>query len=182
MSDRIIILDWENISLVVPEKQDIEIWYKWLNNPEIQAYLWFLFWSIISRENEEKYYENLNKDKEQLTFSIFINKEKKVIWNISLMKIDYRNMHTELWIAITDNQNLSKWYWTEAISLILKYVFNVLWLNKVYLRLTSKNERAKRVYEKNWFIEIWRFKKHNYIFWEFYDEIIMEIFKEDFKM
>lgn len=54
MSDRIIILDWENISLVVPEKQDIEIWYKWLNNPEIQAYLWFLFWSIISKRKWRK--------------------------------------------------------------------------------------------------------------------------------
>ncbi len=181
MNKRIIVINWEKISLIVPEKQDIEIWYKWINNIEIQSYLWLMFWSIISKEAEEKYYDNLNKNKEQLTFSIFINQDKKVIWNISLMKIDFRNMHTELWIVITDEKNLSKWYWTESIYLILKYVFDVLWLNKVYLRLNSKNTRAKKVYDKLWFIEVWRFKKHNYIFWEFHDEIIMEIFKEKFK-
>lgn len=147
--ERVKIVNWKNISLVVPEKQDVDIWYRWLNNPEIQAYLWFMFWSIISKENEESYYDKLNKDKEQLTFSIYIESENKVIWNISLMKIDFRNMHRELWIAITDEENLSKWYWTESINLVLKYAFEVLWLNKIYLRLTSKNERAKRVYDKN---------------------------------
>jgi len=148
MNTRVKILTWERVSLVVPEKQDAEIWQRWLNNPEIQSYLWVIFGSIISKEREETYYEKLNKDNSQLTFSIYIEEIDKIIWNISLMKIDYRNMHTELGIAITDLENQDKWYGTESIKLILKYAFEILGLKKVYLKLIDTNTRAKKSMKK----------------------------------
>lgn len=177
---RIKILEWDKISLVVPDRQDIEIWYKWVNNIETQSYLWTVFWTIISRESEEKHFEWLNKDNTQLTFSIYINIEKKVIWNISLMKIDYKNRRAELWIAIFDNDNQNKWYWSEAIRLIQKYIFEVLWLNKLYLRYISNNTRAWKVYSKLWFKETWRLKEHNYVLWEYRDDVLMEIMKTEY--
>jgi len=179
-NNRVIIMEWNPISLVVPEKQDVELWYKWVNNIEIQSYLLSMFWTIISKESEEKYFESLNKDDKELTFSIYINDEGKVIWNISLMNINYKNSHTELWIAIFDKDNQNKWYWSKSIQLIQKYVFEVLWLNKLYLRYISTNNRAWKVYSKLWFIEKGRLKDHHYTMWEYNDEVYMELMHKEF--
>ena len=62
--------------------------------------------------------ENLKKNKNQVTFSIFLNKEKKIIWNISLNNFDKLSRNSEFWIAIFEESKLWKWYWTEAMKLI----------------------------------------------------------------
>lgn len=178
--ERVKVISWNRVSLVVPEKYDIDLWYKWINDTEIQSFLWPVFWSIISKKSEEDFFESLNKDNKTLTFSIYSEELNKSIWNISLNSIDYKNNHSELWIAIFDKDNQNKGYWTEAIKLILKYAFEILWLNKVYLRYISNNSRAKEVYEKCWFTEVWRMKNHEYRFWEYYDDVIMEIFGDEY--
>ncbi len=177
---RVKIIEWKAVSLVVPEKEDIELWYRGVNDIETQSYLWSMFWTITSRESEEEYYNFLNKDEKQLTFSIFINNNETIIWNVSLMKIDYKNSHTELWIAVLDKNNQNKWYWSESIELIQKYVFEVLWLNKLYLRYISSNDRAWKVYYKLGFKEAWRMKDHNYVLWEYHDDVFMEITKNEY--
>ncbi len=177
---RIKILTWEKVYLVVPEEQDIEVWYKWVNDIENQSFLWTMFWNIITYKNEKEYFENLNKDDKQLTFSIYVENIKKTIWNISLLNIDYKNSHCELWIAVFDKENQDKWYWSEAIKLIQKYAFEVLWLNKLYLRYISSNPRAWHVYSKLWFVEIWIMKQQEYRFWEYFDVVIMEILREEY--
>lgn len=178
---RVKMLSWDRISLVVPEKQDIKGWYEWLNNIETQGFLWPIFGNIISLENEEKYYEDLNKNDKQLTFSIFVEETQKVIWNISLMDIDYKNSHCEMWIAIFDVESRWKWYGRESIQLIKKYVFEILGLNKLYLRYISHNTHAAKTYEKCWFVETGRMYQHNYRFWKYYDDVLMEILKKDYQ-
>lgn len=177
---RVEVLTWERISLVVPEKQDVEVFYRWVNDIETQSYLGLVPWIIITREKEESLYDRFNKDNTNLTFSIYIKKEKRVIWTISLKKINYINSHTELCIVILDKNNQDKWYWTEAIKLLQKYVFEVLWLNKLYLRYISINKRAWKVYSNLGFKEVGVMKKHNYALWEYSDEITMEIMKEEY--
>jgi len=178
--ERVKVLTWERLSLVVPEKEDVKLWYKWVNDIENQAYLWSIFWTIISEKSEEEFFEGLNKNDNTITFSIYVEDLKKTIWNIWLIKIDYKARHAELWVAIFDKDNQNKWYWTEAITLMQKYVFEVLWLNKFYLRYVSMNTRAWKVYEKCWFKENWIMRDHEYRMWEYYDSVLMEMMREDY--
>lgn len=182
MTERVKILTWERISLVVPEKQDIELWYRWVNDIETALYIWSNFWKVIYRENEEEFYDNLIKEKDNNTFCIYIEKESKVVWYIALTDINYRDRNASILIAIFDKENQNKWYWTEAMKLILKYAFEVLWLNKVQLWYLWTNVRAKKVYENIWFKEVWRLRDDVYAMWKFHDKVIMEIFKEEFKL
>ena len=177
---RIKILEWKKISLVVPEKQDIEMWYKWINDIETQAVLWSMYWNIIFKEDEEEFYEIIRKDKNKRMFMIYVNKDKKVIWNIDLMNIDFQHRKATLWIVIFDKDSREKWYWTESIKLILKYWFEVLGLNKVNLKFIDFNSRAKKVYEKIWFKECGRLKEEMFVNWKYHDDIYMEIFARDF--
>ena len=177
---RVKVLSWERISLVVPEKQDAKMWYKWVNNLENQGYLWSMYGQIIHLEAEEEYYEMIRKNDKERLFVIYINEEKKVIWNISLMWIDFKNRKAELWIVIFDEASRDKWYGTETMKLILKYAFDILWLNKVNLQFVEFNKRAQSVYEKIWFKESWRFKEEIFVSGKLYDTIYMEIFARDF--
>jgi RimJ/RimL family protein N-acetyltransferase len=85
--ERVIISKWKKVSLVVPEKEDVELWYKWINNLEINQYL--RSWEFLySYEQEVEYYENLTNDKNSIKFAIYVNDEKKVIWNVDLILIE----------------------------------------------------------------------------------------------
>lgn len=177
---RVAILEKNDVSLVVPEIWDIDLWYKWVNDVEIQWFLWSMFWTIISYKSEQDFFYSLNKDDTKITFSIYIKSLEKSIWNISLFDIDYKNSRAEIWVSIFDKDNQWKWFWTVAMQLIQKYAFEILWLNKIYLKYIWYNKRAWKVYWNIWFKEIWVFSEHEYRFWKYHDLVIMELLKKDY--
>ena len=66
--------------------------------------------------------------------------------------------------------------------MMLEFWFNVLWLRKINLDVLWNNEKAKYIYEKAWFKKAWRYKNQLFINWKYYDQIMMEIFREDWKI
>lgn len=173
-------LSKNNVSLCVPTKEDAQKWYEWVNNIETQSYLGSMYGKIITLESELDYYDFFRKKEDLRTFSIYLNQEKKVIGNISLMWIDFQNRKAEMWIAILDKNSRGKWYGTDAVKLIVEFGFRVLGLNKINLRVIWFNDRAKAVYEKVWFKEVWRLREESFRNGKFHDDIYMEIFARDF--
>ncbi|MBP8016664.1 GNAT family N-acetyltransferase [Candidatus Gracilibacteria bacterium] len=127
--ERIIYLKGKVISLVVPEKQDVDLMYKGMNDYEIAKNITSRALSPAYRENEEAYYNSfsLNKDK---TFMIMINKTKEVIGNLGFIKLNELARNGEIGICIFDKKYFGKGYGTEAIKLFLKYGFELIGLNK----------------------------------------------------
>ncbi len=115
-------LKWEKISLIVPEREDAKIWWKWINDIEKQIFL-NQRGRIVTLEWEYDYYDSLKNNKNQKTFSIMISEESRVIGNISLMNISDKNRNAEMGIMIADKNWQNKWYGTEAAFLILQYGF-----------------------------------------------------------
>ena len=177
---RIKVLEWKRVSLVVPEKQDINLWYEGMNNLEISKNIVFNFWKVWHLEDEENYYEIQRKNNDTQMFCIYLNDEKEVIWNISLSKINKLSRNAEFWVVIFKEDKLGKWYWTEAVKLILKFSFEIIWLHKIYGRYVWFNERAWKSYQKVWFKEVWIFKEQEFLMWKYYDSILIEIFRDEF--
>ncbi len=177
MGKRVVVIEWEKINLVVPEIKDIEIWFRGINNPEIQ----FLLWQNRQyyRENEESYYKSLT-EKRDVFFMIQIKETSEIIWSIWLNEESQINRNWILWIVIYNEKNLSLWYGSEAIRLFEKYVFEFLWYEKIVLKVNTFNERAIKSYKKCWFQEVWILKRDQYLKWEYYDTLIMEVMKEDY--
>jgi RimJ/RimL family protein N-acetyltransferase len=176
---RVIILKGKKVSLVVPEKEDISLWYHWINNPEIAKPIWQLH-KIHTLEAEEKYYEKLVNGEFWISFSIMVNETKKIIWNIAFKDLSHFHKTSDLWLAIFDNNSRNKWYWTEVIRLFLDYAFRIQWLRKMCLTYWEFNKIWEHVYKKIWFKEAWVYKKHLYADWEYWDYFFMEIFKDEF--
>jgi len=177
---RIKILEWKKVSLVVPEKQDIKLWYEGMNNLEIWKNIVYTFWKVWHLEDEEEFYEIQRKRVDSQMFCIYENETKEVIWNIALNKIDKLARNSEFWVVIFKENKLWKWYWTEAIKLLLEFAFEKIWLHKVYGRYVDFNKRWGKAYEKVWFRKVWIFKEHEFIMWEYYDQILIEIMREEY--
>lgn len=172
---RVVIKKWKDISLVVPEKSDISMWYKGMNDLEVQKNIITPFGYICSLEDEEKFYEKCNKQFKN-TFCIYDHQKKKTIWNIGLNHMNFMFRNAELWIVLFDSTTRWKWIGQQAIELLLEYSFSHLWLNKIYLEVLGSNEIAINCYKKCGFEEVGRLKKHCYLGWEYHDKVIMEVF------
>ena len=70
----------------------------------------------------------------------------------------------------------------ESISLVLNYGFNELGLNRIYLYTLNNNERARKVYKRNGFINEGILRKHYFCVGEYQDLQVMSILKDDFKI
>lgn len=179
MTERVKIYSNEWISLVIPEKQDHEAWYRWISNPEVNQYMWdAIVWKLQSKESSEERYAQINSQDDAIFFWMYDDEKKKYLGNICLADIDYKARKAELGIVIFDLENTSKWVWTKSIKMLLKHAFEVLWLNKIYFEVLGTNVRAIKCYEKCWFKEVWRLKDHHYRMWKYHDLVWMEMFNE----
>lgn len=77
-------------------------------------------------------------------------------------------------------QLTGKGYGTEAIELVLKFVFAELKLNRLQLEVFSHNERGIRAYEKNGFKREGVLREALHYNGAFSDEIIMAIIRSDY--
>jgi len=174
--ERIIFINWERISLVIPEKQDLEVMYKAINNVNIIKYLQPIRHN--TRETEEKFL-NDKIEKADKFFVIMQNDTNEIIWSVWFNEFDDISRNGIIWICLYDESKMSKWYGSEAMNLFLKYSFEYIWYNKVKLQVYSNNPRAISSYKKCWFREVWTFKQDLYIMWEYVDNIAMEMLRNE---
>lgn len=172
---RKILIKWDRVSLIVPEKEDISLYHSWMNNFETQHYLWYNS-RTFSLEDEEKFLEKLNKDEKSQLFCIMVNETKKVIWNVWLNEINHINKWWVLWIVIFEENQRGNWYGKESIELLHNFAKNNLNLRKICLHVYWDNKNAIKLYSQLWYFEVWRWKKHKFHNWVFIDDVMMEIF------
>lgn len=174
--ERIVFISWEKVSLVIPEKKDFSLLLQAANNINITQY-----WGPISHrtyESEDKYLQNILEWNKKF-FMIMLNDSRKVIGSVSFHEYDDVSRQWTIWISLYDEQELWKWYGTEAMGLFLKYSFEYLWAHKVKLYVFWQNQRAIASYKKNGFREVWVFKEDVYIMWKYQDRVAMEMLKSD---
>ena len=165
----------ERLYLSPMSEDDLEIYTKWMNDKEITEKLGN-YYKNITLSFEKKYLEN----ESGYSFAIVLKKENRLIGNISLMDVNNINQTASLGIFIGDKEDRNKGYGKEAIKILLDYGFNTLNLNNIMLGVFSFNEFAIRTYEKIVFKKIGHRRNSIYRNGKLYDEIFMDILKDDF--
>ena len=125
--------------------EDIDIFMKWVNDPEM-AYFTTFYTQIISLSSEKETVESLAKGGN--TFSIVTQKGNKVIGNCSFFHIDETNRTAEIGIIIGEKDHWGIGYGSDALHLLLKFGFEHRNYNNICLHVYSFNERAIACYEK----------------------------------
>jgi len=78
-------------------------------------------------------------------------------------------------------QYRNKGYGKKVYDLILKFCFNYLNFNRIWLLVIENNEIALNLYKKKGFKEEGRMREAIYRHEKYYDYIMMSILKEEYK-
>lgn len=100
---------------------------------------------VYNYENVENNYYLKTNDTTRQYFFIFI--EKKVIGQICLKHIDREKETTEIGIALINDSVKGKGYGTEAVKLLIDYVFNTLCFEKIFADSVLRNIRSQHILE-----------------------------------
>lgn len=166
----------ENLYLSPMNVEDAPIYVKWLNDKTVSENIG-LDTKITTLEGEREW---LRKNQNEYNFAIVLKKNDELIGNISFDEVDLIHRNACLGIFIGDEKHRGKGYGKEAIKLLLEYGFNNLNLNNIMLNVYSFNKRAIKVYESLGFKKFGIRHKSHYFKGQFYDEIQMEILKDEY--
>ena len=128
-------------------------------------------------ELEKKWIENLpNREPYTVTLGIE-NQEKEFVGFIQLKNIDYINRNAELAILIGE-EHQGKSYGKLAAKETLRFAFDSLNLNKIYVFTLKDNDRALKFFEKAGFKQCGIFTSHIFRKGRYHDLIILELIND----
>jgi RimJ/RimL family protein N-acetyltransferase len=142
-------LHGESVVLRPPRESDVEVVYSWDKDPELAA------WNgrspiSISLSAARRDYLARWEDPSVKTF--IIEAREDPIGMATLY--DFRRDGCELGIKIGPGSLRGRGYATEAVTLLLDYVFDTLSLGAVRGSTLAHNDRMQRVFEKNGFVQV----------------------------
>jgi RimJ/RimL family protein N-acetyltransferase len=159
------------------ERSDIPDFVRWFNDPEVRHYLQMFM--PMSQAQEERWFEAQLSDTRSHVFGIE-TLTGKLIGNIGLHGIDWRESCAELGIVIGEKDYWNNGYGTEAIQALLRFAFMEMNLQRVSLWVYDYNERALHCYQKCGFQVEGRQRQAHYHEGRYHDKILMGILREEF--
>jgi diamine N-acetyltransferase len=165
------------------EREDIPRFVKWLNDPEVREHISLV--KPLSIPQEEKWYENLllqpAAEHPLVIERLSDGNQWEPIGNIGFMDINWINRSTEFGIFIGDKSCWSHGYGREAIELLIRYGFNTLNMNRIYLRVDETNLRGIRCYEHAGFIHEGRQRQAKLENGQYIDLLMMSILRSEWQ-
>lgn len=139
-------IEGEKVYLSPMNLEDIEKYVKWMNDFSTTDGLGSSS-KVTTFESERAWLIN-NMDKKEQQFAIVLKETDELIGNCGFVDINHLHQRGEVGLFIGEEENRSKGYGTEALSLLVEYGFNYLNLKNIMLKVFSFNKRAIKSYEK----------------------------------
>ena len=163
------------------EVEDYKTSVFWRNDPEVWAKTGGNAF-FVSSEQEKNWVENAIFDhKNDIRLAICMIKDSCYIGNVYLNSIHWINRSAEFSIFLGDKTHWGEGFGTEATLLMLKYGFDQLGLERIFLLVLEENASAIKVYQKCGFHTEGTLRRSIYKDGEFKSQILMSILKTEFK-
>ncbi len=117
----------------------------WMNNPEINLYL-ETRWTEQTRSTIEIFLKEMEKCINSVLFGIFF--DGKHVGNIKIGPVNWNHIYADVSYFIGDRNAWGQGLATEAVSLVTRFGFERLGLNKCKAGVYSGNPGSCRVLEK----------------------------------
>ncbi|MBE5106194.1 GNAT family N-acetyltransferase [Bacillus thuringiensis] len=138
--------------------------------------------STFSLEQIKTHIDNINNDPSRYDFAICLKGTDEMIGELSILNIDKGNKRAGFRISMASIPLTGRGYGTEAIKIVLRFVFEQLTLNRLQLEVFSHNLRGIKSYEKVGFVKEGTLRQSLFYNDTYSDEIIMAILKSDYKV
>ncbi len=121
---------------------------RWMNDPQVRQYIGRF--APLSMAAEERWFEQQFGDLDTYRFAIDLQDERRwrPIGICGLNAIDWHVRKAPLGIVIGEPEQWGHGYGTLALTLLLRFGFGELNLNRIELEALDDNPRAIRCYEK----------------------------------
>ncbi len=172
----IVFLKGKRVVLRPLVKEDVSLLLLWINDPDVTQFL--SIYLPMMEANENEWFNNLHKEIQNLVLMIVV--DEKPIGTMGIHNIDWKNRTANTGALIGEKDYWGKGYGTEAKMLMLNYAFNVLNLRKICSTVLAFNKRSHSYLLKCGYVEEGSRSKQYYINGQYWDEILMAVFKEDF--
>lgn len=178
----------EKIRLRAPEREDIPLFLKWINDPDVCEFLEHV--TVFNQIMEEKWFEaKTNGPAIELPLVIEIIAPSKPegvenwipIGNIAFLNYHQFNRSAEIGIMIGEKAYWDKGYGTDAMRRMCDYGFNTLNLYRIFLRVFEGNERGKNAYRKVGFVHEGTMRQARYHRGRYWNVDFMSILKPDWQ-
>ncbi len=171
-------IEGEKINLCPPNADHINLYTKWMNDPQIRKYMRYNMPQTV--EEVKKLFEPKKEEvKKDIFFEILHRKNKKPIGFVGFIRIDWFTRNAHIFYLIGDTDYWGQKIATEAGKLVVNYGFSELNLHKITARTFFLNKAALRVAEKIGFKHEITLKKEAYIDGKYVDLLNYVIFKDE---
>jgi len=168
------------VGLVPYSKDSIPTFLKWLNDPEITAYL--RIYKPLTLEEEIDHYEKVVRNPNVINFSIVTLQSEensgKLIGNTGA-EINTKDRVAILGILIGEKDYWGKGYGADALRVMIDYCFNTLNMERVELSTYEYNTRAQKCYHKVGFVDEGIQRKAKYHEGKYYDILMMGLLRDE---
>jgi len=170
----------ELVQLRAYDEKDTKQAQLYMNDPEVK---WLLQNNVpfpFTMADEKKFIDGQSAFKDDYTFAID-TLDGEYIGGCGLNKVDWKNRVATVGIVIGKKDYWGKGYGTDAMKLLISFIFDEMNMNKVQLHVYSYNERAIKSYKKSGFIEEGRLRQAQYNRGQYHDEVIMGLLRDDYR-
>ncbi|MCM3227370.1 GNAT family N-acetyltransferase [Terribacillus saccharophilus] len=160
---------------------DVEDRYKWCLDKEVIRYLNMpsKYPPFSRKETEDWIAACMNKTNGYHQKSITTKEGNHIGW-VDLKNVDKLNKHAELGIAIGDKTYWGRGYGLSAMKEILRWGFDQLDLNKIWLRVEVDNVKAIASYKRIGYVEEGILRQDRLRDGEFVDRLRMSVLRSEF--
>lgn len=156
---------------------DTDLIVAWRNQDSVRRY--FLNQDLFTKQSHEKWMKEQVMTGKTVQFIITENESGDPIGSVYIRDIDRKNQKGEFGIFIGEEQKKGLGFGTEAARLIIRYAFEELGLNKVFLRVQADNGGAIKAYKKAGFQYEGCFREDVNIGSEYVDIVFMGILRDE---
>jgi RimJ/RimL family protein N-acetyltransferase len=165
----------ETVYLRALELDDLERTYKWHNDPELYRTLGGQF-HYVSRATEEEWLRKKQAySPQEVNLAICLTSTQQHIGNFYIREIDWIARHASLHVLIGETIQRGKGYGTVANHLVVKYAFQNLGLNRLWVSVLEDNQPSLKLFEKCGFTVEGKLRKHAFKDGQFKDVILLGI-------
>ncbi len=125
-----------------------ENYVRWMNNPEVNCYLECRF-KRHTIESLTEYVQKTIANQDIYSFAICLQDNNKHIGNIKLGPINWQHLRADVGLLIGEIDCWGKGFASETISMVSRYAFEILDLNKLTAGCYEVNKWSARAFEKS---------------------------------
>lgn len=174
-------LKGKNIVLRPLKTEDIEKTIQWRNDIDLIINTQGVRFPK-TREMESDWFDNVLHDtsNRNIYWGIDEIESCELIGIIQLNNLDWISRTAEFGISIGNTSKRGKGIGKEAMCLLFDYVFKLINLRKITLKVTQNNEIAINLYKKIGFKEEGRLLNQTFLNNKYYDVLLLSLFVEDY--